>query len=575
MHRRVVLALVLAAACCALAAAGGIAAAAAKTPAGHWGSARGLSGAVAATSGSAAKAEVDSVSCAAAGNCAGGGSFTDASGKSQGFVATEKGGAWSTARQLPGRDSATSGMVNSVSCGTVGNCVAGGSAMATGPFSDAFLAREAHGTWGGARAVPHLAALNHGSAQVDTVSCAAAGDCAALGGYADAGGLTQVFVTEEKHGTWSDAQLLPGLAFLNRRGLAFVHSVSCAAPGDCVAVGNYLGGGGFTQAYEAEETNGAWTDAQPVNGVPSLNSGNSGSTAVSCASPGNCAVAGFYTDTSHHTQAFVADERGGTWELAEPVPGAAARNSGDASGTSLSCASPGNCGLAGFVTDTMGQHQAFLDSELGGGWRQAQLLTGTGTVSSWQATEARAVSCATAGDCVAGGSAVTAGLVQRAFVVREVNGIWGTAIELPGSAALNAGKTADLVSVSCASSGNCVAGGSYTDGSGLEHAMVADESAVTATSLSLAAARIRFGHEQAERLTVKVTSRTGGTPGGKVTVTAGEATVCVFTLSHGKGTCTLPARKLPPGTYHLTAKYGGSQVYAGSVAPRKTLTVTK
>ena len=574
MQRRVGLALASAAACCALA-AGGTASAAVKAPTGHWGSARGLSGAVAATSEGGAQAKVQSVSCASAGNCAGGGSFTDASGKSQGFVATEKGGAWGAARQLPGRDSATSGMVNSVSCGTGGNCVAGGSAITTGPFSGAFLAGEVHGTWGGAREVPHLAAINHGSAQVDTVSCAAAGDCAALGGYVDATGQTQVFVTEEKKGNWSDAQPLPGLTFLNRRGLAFVKSVSCAAPGDCVAAGNYLGGGGFTQAFEAEETNGAWSDAQPVNGVPSLNSGNSGSTAISCVSPGNCTVAGFYSDTSHHTQAFVADERGGTWELAEPVPGTAARNSGDASVTSLSCSSRGNCGLAGFVTDTTGQHQAFLDSELGGGWRQAQLLTGTGTVSSWQATEAHAVSCAAAGDCVAGGSAVTAGLVQRSFVVRDVHGTWGTASELPGSAALNAGKTADLVSVSCASPGNCAVGGSYTDGSGLEHAMVADESAVTATSLSLGAAKIRFGHEQADRLTVKVTSRTDGTPGGKVTVKAGKATVCVFMLSHGKGTCTLPARKLRPGNYHLTAKYGGSQVYAGSAAPQKTLTVTK
>jgi Bacterial Ig-like domain (group 3) len=575
MQRRVILAFALAAACCALAVATGAAAFAAKAPAGHLGSARGVSGAVAAMAGGAAQAEVQSVSCASAGNCAGGGSFTDAAGKSQGFVATEKGGAWGAARQVPGRDSATSGMVNSVSCGRAGNCVAGGSAMTTGPFSDAFLADEVKGRWGGAREVPGLAAINHGSAQVDTVSCAAAGDCAALGGYVDASGLTQVFVTEEKNGSWSDARPLPGLAFLNRRGLAFVHSVSCAAPGDCVAVGSYLGAGGFTQAYEAEETRGAWLDAQPVNGVPSLNSGNSGSTAVSCVSPGNCTVAGFYSDVSHHEQVFVADERSGTWELAQPVPGAAARNSRDASVTSLSCASPGNCGLAGFVTDTAGQHQAFLDSELGGDWRQAQLLTGTGTVSAWQATEVHAVSCAAAGDCVAGGSAVTAGLVQRAFVVREQDGTWGTASELPGSAALNAGKTADLVSVSCASPGNCAVGGSYTDGSGRRHAMVADESAVTATSLALSAAKIRFGHEQAEKISVKVTGRTGGTPGGKVTLKAGSATICVITLAHGKGACTLAARKLRPGSYRLTAAYGGSQTYAGSASRTKTISVVK
>ena len=217
----------------------------------------------------------------------------------------------------------------------------------------------------------------------------------------------------------------------------------------------------------------------------------------------------------------------------------------------------------------------FEADEKNGTWQAARTLAGTGTLDFF---ETGAVSCPAAGNCVATGIATTeSGLrvIEHAVVVREINGSRGKALELPGSAALNTGGDAAVLSVSCASAGNCAAGGWYTDKAGREQAMVADESAVTATGLALSAAKVKFGHEQAERLTVKVTSRTGGTPGGKVTVTAGEATVCVFTLSHGKGTCTLPARKLPPGTYHLTAKYGGSQVYAGSVAPRKTLTVTK
>jgi len=43
-------------------------------------------------------------------------------------------------------------------------------------------------------------------------------------------------------------------------------------------------------------------------------------------------------------------------------------------------------------------------------------------------------------------------------------GAWGEAIEVPGLAALNAGGTALVVSVSCASAGGCAAGGSYTGG---------------------------------------------------------------------------------------------------------------
>ena len=105
--------------------------------------------------------------------------------------------------------------------------------------------------------------------------------------------------------------------------------------------------------------------------------------------------------------------------------------------------------------------------------------------------------------------------------------------------------------------------------------MVADESTVTATSLALSAAKIRFGHEQAERLSVKVTGRAGGTPGGKVAVRTGSATVCVITLNGGKGTCKLAAKSLKPGSHQLTASYAGSGTYAGSVSAKKTLTVTK
>ena len=42
-------------------------------------------------------------------------------------------------------------------------------------------------------------------------------------------------------------------------------------------------------------------------------------------------------------------------------------------------------------------------------------------------------------------------------------GTWGSASEVPGLAALNAGGNAQISSMSCASVGNCGAGGSYTD----------------------------------------------------------------------------------------------------------------
>src|SRR6266568_2930940 len=92
------------------------------------------------------------------------------------------------------------------------------------------------GTWGTAIEVPGLASLNQGGqAEVRSVSCGAAGNCAAAGGYLDGSGHTQAFVVSEANGTWGKAIEVPGSAALNAGGDASVDSVSCASVGNCAA----------------------------------------------------------------------------------------------------------------------------------------------------------------------------------------------------------------------------------------------------------------------------------------------------------------------------------------------------
>ena len=56
--------------------------------------------------------------------------------------------------------------------------------------------------------------------------------------------------------------------------------------------------------------NGTWHTAIEVPGAAALNQGgNALADSVSCAMAGNCAAAGFYTDSSQHLQAFVVNER--------------------------------------------------------------------------------------------------------------------------------------------------------------------------------------------------------------------------------------------------------------------------
>jgi hypothetical protein len=92
------------------------------------------------------------------------------------------------------------------------------------------------------------AALNKGGdaygreAYLESVSCGAAGNCAAGGLYTDSRCHYQGFVVSEKNGRWGRAIEVPGLRALNTNGDAGVFSVSCASPGNCAAPQELSGG---------------------------------------------------------------------------------------------------------------------------------------------------------------------------------------------------------------------------------------------------------------------------------------------------------------------------------------------
>jgi hypothetical protein len=273
------------------------------------------------------------------------------------------------------------------------------------------------GTWGTAQEVPGTAALNKGGiAGVGSVSCASAGNCSAAGGYAGKSGHLLAFVVTEKNGSWGTAEKVPGM--VNRAGSVVLNSVSCGSAGNCSAGGSYMTVIGASPAFVVNQANGVWGTPEKLPGR--LNQGRAaGIVTVSCVTGSNCGAGGVYTDASGNSQAFAATGKNGHWGAAKEVPGTAALNkSGNAQVNSVSCASAGNCGAGGFYSDRAG---------------------------------------------------------QQVFAVTETNGRWGTAAEVPGTAALNTGGSAELDSLSCAPAGNCSAGGSYTDSSGQLQAFVVSQ----------------------------------------------------------------------------------------------------
>ncbi|HEY2353292.1 MAG TPA: PASTA domain-containing protein [Gaiellaceae bacterium] len=366
------------------------------------------------------------------------------------------------------------GSVQSISCAAAGECAAGGG-YRQGRRHEAFVVSERNGTWGDGSAVPGIDALSSRiNARVDAISCATPGECAAGGYYTDDSGYQQVFVASKTNDHWRNAIAVPGAAVLNTGGIARVSSTSCPAPRECAAGGYYTDDSGDRQAFVVSETNGTWGSAIAVPGTAATGGlayiPAAGVTSISCAAPGECAAGGSYRKGSLH-EAFVVSEKNGSWGTAIEVPGTATLNTGDAVVASISCAAVGECAAGGYYTDGYGDRQAFVVSEANAVWGTATAMPGTEPPETGGQSDVKTISCAAVGECAAGGSYTDSGGDLHGFVAGETGGTWGTAVTVQGDSTI-----ARVESISCASPGECAAGGQYYGADDLFfHAFVVSE----------------------------------------------------------------------------------------------------
>ena len=234
-----------------------------------------------------------------------------------------------------------------------------------------------------------------------------------------------------------------------------------------IAAGAVLAGGPAASAASATGLGGKWRTAMELPGVGSLNKGgNSDLLALSCGSPGNCAAGGYYQLSGGQRQAFVADERRGSWHSAVQLPGIGTLNKGgDARVLSTSCASAGNCAAGGTYRDASGRYQAFVATEKNGRWSKGILAPGSGTLNKGGDAAVQSVSCGRAGACAAVGYYRDGASHRQVLLLNSLNGTWRSAKPVPGLATLNLGNDAELNSVSCTGAGGCSAGGFYVDNS--------------------------------------------------------------------------------------------------------------
>jgi hypothetical protein len=509
---------------------------------------------------------VSAVSCAPSADCAIGGTYDDALGNPQAWVASGHAGTWANATALPGSITTGGGhsAINGVSCATGNYCVAVGE-TSTDQLSDrATVAVDLFGTWQQAMLVP---GLDSSSSQALSVSCPSVGNCTVVGWYRDASNAQQPFVEDEVNGTWGFFQPVANLPRINTGLLAELNSVSCRSAGNCTAAGEYTANG-TPQAFLVAEVSGTWHPGGPVLFALPPSTGR----AVSCPASGECALTGTSADVSGHTQVYVLGTTTGDLAEFQFPPGTVALNvGGTALDNSVSCASDENCVLVGHYTDATGRWQPFIAEETGT-WQNAIVVPGIATLDAGHFSDLQAVSCPSPGNCAASGFYTDASGNEQVFTTDEVNGTWGSAARPPGQS--NQGIFFPQSHVSCWSAGNCVSGGVVATTTGLR-AIVSVESPVASATLAANTATVRFGQEQAAQLAIKVKPETGGTPAGSVTINAGQTTLAVVTLKRGKATWTFPPKKLRPGTYRLTATYASSNAYDPATTANMKFVVTR
>ncbi len=395
---------------------------------------------------------------------------------------------WHSAKvvSLPsGATGLPNGFLPALSCPSAGNCSAGGAYNDNAGNVEGLVLSEVKGVWKApVRLVPPPAASKNPSLTINSLSCATAGNCAAVGSFADTHSNGQSFVANEVRGVWKRAQevTLPGAPATNQN--SEVHSVDCWSPGNCSAIGSYLDATqptGHAQGLEVNEVRGKWGRARetvmPANAnidpYVAINQ-------VACTHAGNCLAVGSYISNDNATEGLLITEVNGAWKSATAavLPGNANAYPGAAL-SEVTCVSTMNCTALGTYTNVAGGVEGMTVSETHAVWARAVAMT----MPSGAAPNPHAffygyggLSCPSIGNCSAGGQYLVGTSTYQGFFINEVNGVWqaATQMALPAGA-LMAGKNGGVVAVSCRSAGYCSAGAAYFDGASTYQALVVNE----------------------------------------------------------------------------------------------------
>ena len=360
-------------------------------------------------------------SCAVDGSCVAVGEYGTTAGGDTALVDMLSGGHWSAFEAPLPSDAATAGSTNaflkSVDCTSASTCVAVGSYRNTGGAEAGFIDTLASGEWSSQVAPQPAGAAGSTLGVLESVSCPSVGGCAAGGLYENTSSRFQGdLLSQAPNGSWTaqDAPL-PSDAATGSSAESFIGSVgitpqavSCG-PTSCDAVGTYADTSAKARGLLERLSGGVWsvTEApQPANAGPEADQ-NTQLTAASCTFDG-CVATGFYEDgaTGQRPLIDTVDAAGAATAAEGPQPADAASGSSvHAVLDAVSCLSLNQCTAVGSYVNGAGRTIALIDSLSAGSWADtpAAIPSGAATGSSAR-SELTALSCTPGGgSCQAGG----------------------------------------------------------------------------------------------------------------------------------------------------------------------------
>jgi hypothetical protein len=344
--------------------------------------------------------------------------------------------------------------------------------------------------WSSGIGVPVTAPANASGepeARFDWGVCPTVGYCVGVGRYKDETGNEEAMTATRIDGSWGQAveiALPAGAASSGQEaGFGFPEpSVACTEPGECVAVGHYIREGSGEAAMAAIETGGVWGTASEIK--PPANAADRPEArlaSVACPVAGSCVARGEYTNEDGERGAMVVDRTGGSWRPASDIELPANAESNSRSELdAIACSAAGSCvGTGEYWDRSTKTEEAMAVAETGGKWNQASQIALPANAGGKPESFLRSAVCVASGSCVAVGGYTDRSGAREAMIAEEEGGVWGSAsqIQAPSNAAANPqiGFGLAPMPIACAASGSCVVTAEYTDSSGAQQAMVAEE----------------------------------------------------------------------------------------------------